>query len=118
MPLRVSKTNTRKTSRENIVLAITKTELFPILKWIGNSIGKRKEGFVFPDITTKKVYNSLKSASKKLNWPHHPTPHGGRLGYIINSSKSGVEDEHIVNTCRWKGTQMLRYYRLYLLASL
>ncbi|CBY10878.1 unnamed protein product [Oikopleura dioica] len=86
-PLRTSKTNTRKTTRESIILTITKKEMYPILKWIKKVIGKRKKGYVFP------------------------------MGYVLNSSLNGIDDEHIVNVCRWKVNTMLKYSRNHFLET-
>ncbi len=116
-PLRTSKTNTRKTSRESIILTITKKEMYPILKWIKKVIGIRKKGFVFPNMDTRKVHYHLKVAAKVLKWPTAPRPHGCRMGFVLNSSVNGVEDEHIVNVCRWKDNQMLKYYRNHFLET-
>ncbi|CBY09322.1 unnamed protein product [Oikopleura dioica] len=80
MPLRVSKSNAKKTRRESLILISRPTDIMPIMKRIKTAIGKRKA-------------------------------HGMRLGYILNSSIGGIEDDCIINSCRWKDGAMLRYYR-------
>jgi hypothetical protein len=117
MPLRVSKSNTKKTRRESLILISRPTDIMLIMKRLRASIGKRTKGKVFPEMDTRKVTHHLKRAAKDLGWKELPRAHGMRLGYILNSSIGGVEDDHIVNACRWKDTAMLRYYRNHFLEN-
>ncbi|CBY20901.1 unnamed protein product [Oikopleura dioica] len=87
MPIRVSKSNSKKTRRESLILISRQTDIMPIMKRLKLSIGNRKKA------------------------------HGMRLGYVLNSSIGGVEDDAIINSCRWKDGTMLRYYRNHFLEN-
>ncbi|CAG5103296.1 Oidioi.mRNA.OKI2018_I69.chr1.g705.t1.cds [Oikopleura dioica] len=62
-------------------------------------------------MNTAKVTYFLKKTAKTLGWKIAPRAHGMRLGYVLNSSIGGIADDEIINSCRWRDDQMLRYYR-------
>ncbi|CBY07380.1 unnamed protein product [Oikopleura dioica] len=114
MPLRVSKTNTRKTARESIVLAITHSEMFPILNWIDKAIGTRKEGYVINSSKSGAKEEDIvnvcrwKDATMLRYYRNHfleTTKHGSAYKIAIENEKLRNQEKEEENLTMERGTQ-------------